>query len=402
MKKENLDDIWKIDSKGSIYAIYGLTGNPFPTTAIEAPGDTLSRQFLESVRRHELKAIVDKFIRPTMQGETTNLWVEGDVGVGKSALLLRVQNVINEKWGDDYLAVFIYSPVAGMEGIYKDFLNNLVLLGLDKIIARLIEVAIKAEPKLVKTKKKITSPETLSTYRDLIKAGSLDTAGIAAALKSQLFKRFPYVETKFVDDLMDYLDEPEQTIEKLRKLSSSSRSPFLISLIHLLNLAGYKAIFLLVDQLESGWNKWTKQQKDRFSIDMRELVVRTKPKLAVEITTNTAIVDDIATNFPTLLRPLPKEGREVIIKSLTIKDILELVEWYLSKSRKDSNSGELAPFDEEAIKQIATIYNRNTDKVLGRCHDLLLACAEKRIKTITKATVLEMSPGKVPETTPPV
>lgn len=301
-------ELWDI-TLGNEYEFYGMTRNPFPATAIVGPEDYESKtHFLDSLRRKELEQIITKYVRPTMQGETTNLWVEGDVGVGKSALMLHVQEVINTKYGNDFIALFIYSPEAGMKGILTDLISNMQRIGFDRFIARLVKVAIQSNPKIVSSKKKPLLREDLRDYKDLIKSGALEQQAVLSELKKMIFKKFPYVDLKFLDPLIDYISEPEDSIQKMKKTASTERLPLMIAFIHALNLAGYKTVFLMIDQLETGWTDWTKLQKDRFSIDVRELVVRTKPLLAVEVTTNSSILQDIETSWGTLLRPLPKQG----------------------------------------------------------------------------------------------
>jgi len=188
---------------------------------------------------------------------------------------------------------------------------------------------------------------------------------------------------------MEYVRTPE-CIEDLKKVKAADKLSYLIGLVHLIHLAGYKMIYLFIDQLEMGWDKWTRVQKTRFAIDIRELVVRTKPLLSVEITCNEDIISDLETNYPQLLRPLPKKPyTSVYVGFFNLPSVKKLVEWYLDKKRIDKNIGELAPFDEEAVKEIYERTARNTHEILSACHGLLDYAAKHQIKLITKQFAIE-------------
>jgi SpoVK/Ycf46/Vps4 family AAA+-type ATPase len=228
--------------------------------------------------------------------------------------------------------------------------------------------------------------------REAIQEGALDFDGVVSEIRKYVFEKFPYLDTKIVGILMEYLRSPE-SIEDLRNVKPADRLNYLIGLVHLLHLAGFRMIYLFIDQLEMGWGKWSRIQKDRFAIDVRELVVRTKPLLSVEVTCNEDIISDLETNYPQLLRPLPKKlDREIYVGPFNLPAVKKLIDWYFDKKRMDKSSAGLAPFDEEAIKEIYDRTARITFDILSACHGLLNYAAQHEIKLITKEMVIEHLP----------
>lgn len=341
----------------------------------------------------ELEQIRDKFLAPSLQGDPMNLWVIGPMGLGKSVLLLRVCETINDRFGDSCIALYIYSPIAGVASIYADVVNSLITGRLEEVLTRLARLALKRNPKLLNREKieeaRKTRQETLKSLRGTISEGMLDLEGVIDEIKKYSFEKFPYLDTKIVGLIMECIRSPE-SIESLRNVRSANRLDYLIGLIHLLHLAGFRMIYLFIDQLEMGWGKWTRTQKDRFAIDVRELVVRTKPLLSVEVTCNEDIISDLETNYPQLLRPLPKNPhREVYVGPFNFPAVKRLVEWYLNKKRVDRSFRKLAPFEEGAVKEIYERTIRNTFEILSTCHGLLTYAAQNKIKLITKDLVIK-------------
>jgi len=377
----------KLKGKENIFEVYGLTGNPFPSQPVASLS---GYDFNEKIRVRELEEIRDKFLAPSMQGEATNLWVMGPLGVGKSSLMMHVQDTVNNRF-DDYIAIYILSPVAGITSIYQDFIDNLIRVGLEDMVTRLVTIALKANPSLIRKKKKSSEEAqvTFKSLRDALAEGMLDLDGVIEETKKLLFGKFPYVDSRIAEMVMEHLRAPE-SIEDLKKIKSADKLGYLIGLVHLIHLAGFNMIYLFIDQLEMGWGKWTKTQKDRFAIDIRELVVRTKPLLSVEITCNEDIISDLETNYPQLLRPLPKRPHtEVYVGLFNLPSVKKLIEWYLDKKRIDKNIGELAPFDEDAVKEIYERTARNTYDILCACNGLLNYAARHQTKLITKHFVIE-------------
>ena len=377
------DPLFELKPK-NIYEIYGLLGNPFTATPAASPAGF---DFFPEIRQEELQEITDKFLAPSFSGEPVNLWVVGTRGVGKSVILLYVKSVLNERYGDDHLAIFVFSPHAGLAGIYRDLLSDLEKEGiLARLSARLCQTVIAKNLTLIdKHVDETDLTEDIDYYRRLFQEDRLDVRALTREVKSHVFERFPYVDLKIVDPVISYIVDPLDSIETLRRKRSADILDSLIGLFHLFHLGGYTMIYLLIDQLEQAWGKWTRRQKDRFAIDVRELVVRSKPLLSVEITMNEEIEQDIKVNYPALLRPLPMNPENTVrVKLFDFPKIKKLIEWYLNKKRIDSGSAGIAPFDEPALREIYERTVRNTSKIITRCHGILRTCAQRKIKKITK------------------
>lgn len=385
----------------NIYEIYGLSGNPFPATPAASPA---GYDFFPEIRQEELKEIKDKFLEPSFSGEPVNLWVVGTRGAGKSVILLYVKEVVNNRYGDDHLAIFVFSPRAGLTGIFGDLLSDLEKGGvLARLSARLCQTVIAKNPTLINEQVDETDlTEDIDYYRRLFQEDRLDVKELTKEVKSYVFERFPYVDLKIVDPVISYIVDPLGSIETLRRKRSGDILNSLIGLFHLFHLGGYTMIYLLIDQLEQAWGKWTRRQKNRFAIDVRELVVRSKPLLSVEMTMNEEIEQDIRVNYPALLRPLPMIPQTTVrVKLFDFPKIKDLIEWYLNKKRVSSDSSGLTPFDEGAIREIYERTARNTSRIITRCHGILRTCAQRKIEKITKEVLeRQMLLGKLAEGAP--
>jgi hypothetical protein len=377
------DPLFELKSK-NIYEIYGLSGNPFPATPVASPAGF---DFFPEIRHEELEEIRDKYLAPSFSGEPVNLWVVGPRGVGKSVILLYVKSVLNQRYGDDHLAIFVFSPHAGLAGIYRDLLSDLEKEQiLARLSARLCRNALDKNPALLGKKfDKAKLTEDIDYYRRLLQEDSLDMELLTKEVKSHVFEMSPYVDLKIVDPVIEYLADPLNSIETLRRKRSTDTLESLIGLFHLLHLGGYTMIYLMIDQLEQAWGKWTKKQKDRFAIDVRELVVRAKPLLSVEITMNEEIEQDIKYNYPALLRPLPMNPETTVrVRLFDFPKIKKLIEWYLNKKRVGPGITGLAPFDEQVLREIYEKTGRNTSSIITRSHGILRTCAQKGIGEITR------------------
>jgi hypothetical protein len=385
----NGDLFGKLRKKDNAFAKYGLTGNPFPAQAIVAPH---SYDFNEKIRVRELEEIRDKFLAPSINGEAMNTWVIGPTGVGKSSMLRYIQDIINERYGDDCIALYVYSPLAGVASIYSDFVNDLIKVGLSDVVTSLLRKAIKQNPDLIrKEKEEKTTRQTFKVLKEAVVASAFDLDGAIDEVKKLLFKKFPYVEPRIVELVMEFIRNPD-SVSDLRNVKKAENLNALIGLIHLIHLSGYKMIYLFIDQLEMGWGRWTSTQKERFNIDMRELVVRTKPLMSIEVTCNEDIISDFENNFPQLLRPLPKTpDRTIYIGFFNLPSVKKLIQWYLDRKRTDSNFAELAPFDEDAVKEIYERTARNTERILLMCHGLLNYASQHQIDLITRDMVVDHS-----------
>lgn len=351
--------------------------------------------FFEEVRKKELVEIRDKLISSALAGDPVNVWVIGEFGVGKSVLMSYVQSMINTRFKDDMLATFVLAPNAGITGIYDDAIADLRKTGaLDRAISKVLIRILNSREGLIHGKKsemkKIQQSlgENIETYRELAKTEVLVIKELVDAVIKEIRAKFPYVETKILSLIFQYVQDPEEAWTRLKGLRQTERLAGLVTLIHFLHFGGYKMICLFIDQLELGWLKWTRMQKDRFAIDVRELVVRTKPFLSVGVIANSDIMSDIETNYPTLLRPLPlNEERTVTVRKFSFTEVTKLVEWYLSQTRISKAEMGLAPFDEAAIRQIYEKMIRNTDRILVCCFDVLRFAAQNGVKAITAEVV---------------
>jgi len=388
------EDLLRLGEEENIFAIYGLSRNPFPSQELPEVTDISAyvKNVCIAVREKELREIKEKFLDVAFgigeeKGKATNLWVHGELGVGKSAIIIFVYNLLKEYKSDIVVPLYIVSPGNGIDDIFNDtvrqlggpFFTRLAQRLLAKILARHKDLIHSDDPE--KVLEKISDDPSIIS--DLIQKGVLDTEELFQKALLELSEGHIYVDDRMIKLVLQTVTDYEKSWGSIKNYPKKDRLDGLVTLFYLFSQAGFRMTFLFIDQLEYSWRIWTKSKRDRFVMDVRELVQRSMPYLSVLCTSNTDLTEDIEVNHPTLLRPLPMTpGRVTVIRPLSKEQMRELVEFYLNLARISKKSPELYPFTESAIDFIYDRHNGVTGHVLAACFELLNYAARRKIEII--------------------
>jgi hypothetical protein len=388
------EELLRLGEEENIFATYGLSRNPFPSQELPQVTDISAyvKNVCTAVREKELREIKEKFLDVAFgmgeeKGKATNLWVHGELGVGKSAIIIFIYNLLREYKSDIVVPLYIVSPGNGIDDIFNDtvrqlggdFFTKLAQKLLAKIIARHEELIHSDEPKKIVKKIKDDPSDILA----FIQKGILDADELVQKATLELSEGHIYVDDKMIKLVLETLTNYENAWDSIKNYSKKDRLDGLVTLFYLLSEASFRMTFLFIDQLEYSWRIWGKSKRDRFVMDVRELVQRSMPYLSVLCTSNVDLTEDIEVNHPTLLRPLPMNpGRVTVIKPLSKEQMRTLIEFYLDLARVSKKSPELYPFTESAIDFIYDKYNGVTGHVLAACFEILNHAARRKLEII--------------------
>lgn len=388
------EDLLRLGEEKTIFSKYGLSRNPFPGQELPQVTDISAyvKNVCVAVREKELREIKEKFLDVAFgtgeeRGKATNLWVHGELGVGKSAIIIFIYNLLKEHKSDIVVPLYIVSPGNGIDDIFDetvrqlggDFFTKLGQKLLAKTIALHEELIHSDKPKNVV--KKIE--EDSSNILTFIKKGMLDADELVQKAALELSEGHIYVDDKMIKLVLQTITDYEKAWSSIKNYSKKDRLDGLVTLFYLFSEAGFRMTFLFIDQLEYSWRIWGKSKRDRFVMDVRELVQRSMPYLSVLCTSNVDLTENIEVNHPTLLRPLPMNpGRVTVIKPLSKEQMRTLVEFYLDLARVSKKSPELYPFTESAIDFIYDKYNGVTGHILIACFELLYHAARQKLEII--------------------
>lgn len=396
-KKETGDiteDLLRLGEEKSMFAKYGLSRNPFPSQELPRVPNIAEyvKNICITVREKELQEIKDKFLDIAFGGNATNLWIHGELGVGKSAIIIFIYNLLKEHKSDMVVPLYIVSPGNGIDDIYEETVRQLGGGFFVKLSQKLLVKTISRNEVVIRSDnpKKIIAEieEDPASIETLIEKELLDIDELISKALLELSEGHIYVDDKMIKLVLQMLMNYEKSWDSIKNYSKKDRLDGLVTLFYLFREAGYHMTFLFIDQLEYSWRIWSKTKKDRFVMDVRELVQRSIPYLSVLCTSNIDLTEDINVNYPTLLRPLPMNpGRVVVVKSLSKEQMRQLVEFYLNLARVSKSSPELYPFTESAVDLIYDKCNGVTGHVLIACFELLNYAARKNLEIIDEEVV---------------
>lgn len=403
------EELLRLGEEKTIFSKYGLSRNPFPGQELPQVTDISAyvKNICIAVREKELRELKEKFLDVAFgmgeeKGKATNLWIHGELGVGKSAIIIFIYNLLKEHKSDIVVPLYIVSPGNGIDDIFNETVRQLggnffIELGqklLAKTIANHVELVHSDKPKKVLQKIE-EDPSNIVTF---IREGTLDTDEVVQKTVFELSEGHLYVDDKMIRLVLQTSINYEKAWDSIKNYSKKDRLDGLVTLFYLFSEAGFRMTFLFIDQLEYSWRIWTKSKRDRFIMDVRELVQRSMPYLSVACTSNVDLDEDIQVNHPTILRPLPMNpGRVVVIKPLSKEQMRTLVEFYLDLARVSKKSPELYPFTESAIDFIYDRYNGVTGHILIACFELLNYAARQKLEIIDEEVAKNWYSRKVEE-----
>ena len=404
----------------SKYEIYYLRRNPFPTKPIapyydpEEIAEAINK-FCETARKEELDFIRNKFIRPAIEEkESTNIWLEGDVGVGKSALLIKCWDELRKRKN----VVAIYAPIySGLrsEGFYKGWIRQLGIDFFEDLAYRLLQKAFVEkldallshlspdEQRKVKPKIENAVKENYKVLRQIFHGPKIsEIKELRHIDKNELLRQFEYwlasipgVTCKRLISssrsnpaiIPLFLQKPEEAFKSLVDLYPPRYAiSVLQDIILLSDKAGFDMTFLLLDQLDFQWERagWSKAKKDKIILELRTLVAEVSGKLAIATTTYPHLSPELRGD-PDLMSALPMTPERLCLVSRLGKEaIREIFATYLHSERTKEDVPELLPFTVDAIDEITSREMGNTRQILITAHDILSKAADEKVKQINR------------------
>lgn len=404
----------------SKYDIYYLRRNPFPTKPIapyydpEETTEAISK-FCETARKEELDFIRNKFIKPAIEEkESTNIWLEGDVGVGKSSLLIKCWDELRKRKN----VVAIYAPIySGLssEGFYKGWIRQLGIEFFEDLAYRLLQAAFIEkldallshlnfdEREKVKPKIESAVKENYKILRQIFYGPKISEAKELRYIdKNELIKQFEYwlasipgVTCKRLISssrsspaiISLFLQKPEEAFKSLVDLYPPRYAiSVLQDIILLSDKAGYDMTFLFLDQLDFQWERagWSKSKKDKIILELRTLVAEVSGKLAIASTTYPHL-SPVLRGDPDLMSALPMTPERLcLVGRLSREAMREIFATYLKLERTREDVPELLPFTVDAVDEITSREMGNTRQILIAAHDILNKAADEKVKQINR------------------
>lgn len=426
MNEEN-SLIDRIRAKAVDYSGYYLTRNPFPET-----GKAPQHPSFCAGRKRVLDRIYD-FIADVYSHESiSGMVLLGIYGGGKTHILRYVRDKINNELKDissgGAIAVYIEKPQTGVLHIYSEFMNGIEVDFYTRLVWKVVSSLLKEEIKnnkiafeQLRTKrpsiqKWIPTKEELS-ISDIFE--SLDSVrenianrNIGKREVESLFQRYllPYISDKDVlkcsvkllveDDLL-LLDESwkficgsrmsrnAQNTLGLSKPVISTRDinkSIFRSIIDICRACGYKAVFLLLDEVEA----------------LASLGPQTRFSVLDEFR---SFFDSIPSNFGIILTCIARDWHRIVSTLPALRDRIkhvvelgymepdeasELVQAYLANARTTKEVPDpLYPFRKDAIFELCKLKNGIVRYIVESCHILLTKGIKQGFPSITRDFVLK-------------
>ena len=397
--RDAVKELLELGKEENIYAGYGLARNPFPPGQLPHVFDpSYVKNICIAVREKELSEIKEKFLEiafgsADQPGRSTNLWVHGELGVGKTAIIYFVYNILKEFKSDIVVPLYVVSPGNGIEDIYKATIDQLGKSPLERLGRKLIIKTIKEKSELIHGEdpsQVLDQLERGSSLYDLVQREVLDQRELFRKATGQLSEGRMYISDKMIGMILDMAINPEEALENIKNFPKRDRLDGIVTIFYLLNQAGYKMTIMFIDQMESSWKIWGKQKRNRFTMDVRELVQRSIPYLSVLTTSNNELTEDVEINYPTFLRPLPRDpGKMVVVKKMKKEQVRTLIEFYLNLGRVAKKGPELFPFTETTIDYIYDKRVGVTGDILTSCFGMLEHAAHRKYEIIDEKCAKE-------------
>lgn len=397
MSESYAEQVKKLGEKVTKYRKYGLSDNPFPTKAILTDWipniDEILSTFCWEIRKDEILEIHDKLIEEAYySGKSTNVWLQGDVGVGKSSIMIYMWKELQKHRSD---VVALYSELGvGFPHVYERVISQLGLNFFSDFILKLAVAVVLKNPDLVSEKDEAIleelkeDPSSIEKYirGEQEEAGKeetkIDVNQLAGVLQTELNQLG--VTTKLRDCLVKMLEDPYEGYNALFKIASTQRRKALAELFRVFKFAGYRMSYLFLDQLDFMWrNVYKKTQQDKIVQEIRQFANETLGHLSIAATTYPDLTPTFESQYPQLKASLPITKRKIVeIKILDTQEAKTMTTKYLEKVKTSESIPGFYPFTEQAIDFICEYRMGLPRDILIDLHDILDEAVEKCVKII--------------------
>lgn len=398
MSESYAEQVKKLGEKVTKYSKYGLSDNPFPTKAIFsdwAPNiDEILSTFCWEIRKDEILEIHDKLIEEAYYNQkSTNVWLQGEVGVGKSSILIYMWKELQKHRPD---VVALYSELGGgFAYVYErviaqlgyNFFRDLVLKLAATVVLKNPDLFLeKDDPLLEELKKDPLSIEKYirggETEEAVEEETKIDVDQVTNVLQTELNQ--VGVTTKLRDCLVKMLKDPYEGYNALFKIASTQRRKALAELFRVFKFAGYRMSYMFLDQLDFMWrNVYKKTQQDKIVQEIRQFANETLGHLSIATTTYPDLTPTFVSQYPHLKASLPITKRKIVeIKPLDAQEAKIMTAKYLEKVKTSESIPGVYPFTEQAIEFICEYRTGLPRDMLVDLHDILDEAVEKCVKLI--------------------
>jgi hypothetical protein len=420
------------------YDSYGIKGNPFPIaglSSVHAPYPLIDGKMDDEV--HE-------FVSQTLQSEEyCGMAILGEFGSGKTYALRYIETLLEtiqqQPDAEEVMAIYVERPRATVQALVSDIAERIGRVRICNILLEIVLTDLAAilhseDPKhvnrIASAKKafKRENPADLFRNEDPFSAltatdAILNPAGTIDALRAGGTK--PQFLSEFATESIATLLSPSprrlqelaghfadmilcddtnsahlwncflsgKLMQKEKVVAEISGQQIWCAVRHVLNRAGYRMIYVLIDELEESEYQNTKQNILRgFLADLRDLIDSNLNGFALVVASKVGAWDvykGVNPAFP------QRFSRVVHLPPNSFSDLKRMISERLRLVRKENWEGsEIAPFTDAAIKRLEKESKGNTRVAVQACHILLWHVANLREQTITDhmvATLNEIS-----------
>jgi hypothetical protein len=396
-----------------LYSKFNLKDNPFPYNPFIEPESNDPKRngtiFNKNIRSKEFDKFVKSFLTEPLSGDHNRIGylVEASYagrGNGKTALLVNLQKLINDDFGESFsggsnktFAVYLKGKSGTSvkfwqlcEEIIKEVCTKKILE--DCFITLRYEAISEDETLLSKLNSVLTTEDDYIRLLDntfYLETG-IDFATINSRIKSRL------IDAGFTGELVNRIcyksDNASQIVlEYLNKKNDSWKKKDLTrflfdELTRIFMLAGFNGSYILLDEFEKIVDFQKPSERIEFAYDLRQGILEGNSQSAIHgffmliLTmhpgTQRLILEAWEKAGINARSPLPSEDsidspHVILFDDIKKQDIKALIEVYLDFFRLDHNDLKrtgLYPFTEDAVNLIADVSKYNAARILKFCN----------------------------------
>ena len=403
-------EITKVD-----YGSVGLRGNPFPIAGLstsQSPYPLIDPRMDKEVR---------DFINQTIQSqEYCGLVVLGEFGSGKTYALRYIETLVEtlemRADAEEVLAIYVEHPRPTLIALVADVCNRIGRARFRNILLEMIfadfarVVSTPTDPDSSERLKKVKSAYLQSAHRDLfataeplanltsaeailnpaavidrIWAGGgstefliqfgTDSLGLILGKKHSSGKDVArhFAEFALSDDARAAAYWKKLLAGNLcfgtKVVAGISGQDIWHHVVEVLRHAGYKMVYLLIDEFEESDYQQAKQASLRaFLADLRDLIDSNLEGFALVIASKVNAWDVCRALNPAFTQ---RFSRSAVLASNSVTDLKKMISERVKQLRSVSSNDPLAPFTESAIKALQKLSRGNTRVAVQACHILL-------------------------------
>jgi hypothetical protein len=371
----------ELKPKEKNYGKYGFHCNPFPYVGV--PNE---KALLYANRRKELKE-VEECIKTSSSGNSSHLILIASYGNGKTHTLKFIKKEIESQL-EDVLPVYLATPGEKFLSIYSDFIYEIGLDNLERIVWNFLEFC-----------------SGTKNLRKKVNEGEILLAEILEIGKRRLFNEIKY--TDFANSLLHitmeeskflawkYLcgepivHEQRREIDVVTCIDTDNKAlRAFLSIKRILSLTGKQLICLCIDEFES-IAYLHPLLKQKMLNNVRHLIDLCPSGLCLVIGCAPEIWVDIVRQYHAFSERIFKQ---ITLKALDKKDFQAFFTTYLESYRKEGfeSKSTIFPFTEDAIEEIHIAAEGNIRRALMICNSAIDKGLDNKIDEINSSVIKDI------------